>query len=148
MAGTDWIGLKDFVEWLASTGILGGLIWYLEHKTQRREQIRDKKQEEEKQKDLEERKRRQEEVDRREKERQQKQDERERKHDEMLSTIVDSMDATMELSEATARAVQRIPDAHCNGDMDAALDRVKEVKESKAKCFNRYAIESIRKEEN
>ena len=30
--------------------------------------------------------------------------------------------ASNSLSEATARAVQRIPDAHCNGDMEAALE--------------------------
>ena len=30
--------------------------------------------------------------------------------------------AAITLAEATARAVERIPDAHCNGDMHAALD--------------------------
>ena len=30
--------------------------------------------------------------------------------------------ATYILAEATAKAVQRIPDAHCNGDMTKALD--------------------------
>lgn len=28
---------------------------------------------------------------------------------------------------AIARAVQRIPDAHCNGDMDAALDEMQKI---------------------
>ena len=32
------------------------------------------------------------------------------------------------LDEATARAVQRIPDAHCNGDMHQALDYATGVK--------------------
>lgn len=32
------------------------------------------------------------------------------------------------LGEATARAVQRIPDAHCNGDMDTALEEEGRVK--------------------
>lgn len=27
------------------------------------------------------------------------------------------------LAEATAKAVQRIPDAHCNGDMTSALEQ-------------------------
>ena len=35
--------------------------------------------------------------------------------------------ATSVLSEATARAVQRIPDAHCNGDMKKALDDAKRI---------------------
>jgi len=32
------------------------------------------------------------------------------------------------LAEATASAVERIPDAHCNGDMHAALDYAAKVK--------------------
>lgn len=36
--------------------------------------------------------------------------------------------ASLSLGEATAEAVQRIPDAHCNGDMDAALDHAKKIK--------------------
>lgn len=38
--------------------------------------------------------------------------------------------ASLSLGEATAAAVQRIPDAHCNGDMDAALNFAKETKEA------------------
>lgn len=36
--------------------------------------------------------------------------------------------ASNSLSEATARAVQRIPDAHCNGDMEAALEEKEKIK--------------------
>ena len=36
--------------------------------------------------------------------------------------------ASNSLSEATARVVQRIPDAHCNGDMEAALEEEEKVK--------------------
>ena len=36
--------------------------------------------------------------------------------------------ASLSLGEATAEAVQRIPDAHCNGDMTAALDFAKKTK--------------------
>ena len=36
--------------------------------------------------------------------------------------------ASNSLSEATARAVQRIPDAHCNGDMETALEEEEKVK--------------------
>ena len=36
--------------------------------------------------------------------------------------------ASNSLSEATARAVQRIPDSHCNGDMEAALEEEEKVK--------------------
>ena len=45
--------------------------------------------------------------------------------------------ATNILAEATARAVQRIPDAHCNGDMTKALeDAAKLQKEEKEFMFD------------
>lgn len=41
------------------------------------------------------------------------------------------------LAVATARAVQRIPDAHCNGDMTKALERAAEIQtEEKDFIFN------------
>lgn len=36
--------------------------------------------------------------------------------------------ASLDLGEATAQAVQRIPDAHCNGDMTEALSHAKTAK--------------------
>ena len=42
----------------------------------------------------------------------------------MIKVII----ASNTLSEATARAVQRIPDAHCNGDMETALEEEEKVK--------------------
>lgn len=44
--------------------------------------------------------------------------------------------ASLSLAEATAEAVQRIPDAHCNGEMHAALDSAKDMKE-KYRAFER-----------
>lgn len=41
---------------------------------------------------------------------------------------IELVSAALELCEATAKAVQRIPDAHCNGDMDAALARAAAVR--------------------
>lgn len=46
-------------------------------------------------------------------------------HETLLMTGVE---ASIALGEATAKAVQRIPDAHCNGDMHDALDYATEVK--------------------
>ena len=37
--------------------------------------------------------------------------------------------ASLSLAEATAEAVQRIPDAHCNGDMHTALEKAREAKD-------------------
>ena len=41
--------------------------------------------------------------------------------------IMQSCRATNVLAEATAKAVQRIPDAHCNGDMTSALERANKI---------------------
>lgn len=41
---------------------------------------------------------------------------------ELMLILVKGTRASIALGEATARAVQRIPDAHCNGDMHAALE--------------------------
>lgn len=50
--------------------------------------------------------------------------------------IIESVNAAIALSEATAKAVQRIPDAHCNGDMHKALEYANEIK-NKHKAFIR-----------
>ena len=42
--------------------------------------------------------------------------------------LLKSTSAAIALGEATAKAVQRIPDAHCNGDMRAALEYAANVK--------------------
>lgn len=42
--------------------------------------------------------------------------------------LVQGVNAAIALGEATAKAVQRIPDAHCNGDMHAALEYAAKVK--------------------
>ena len=45
--------------------------------------------------------------------------------------------------KATAKAVQRIPDAHCNGDMHAALDYASKVKHAQREVVSRCGIKSI-----
>lgn len=71
-------------------------------------------------------------LDAREKARQAK-DEAQLKHDIMLIELVM---AAITLGEATAEAVQRIPDAHCNGDMREALAVSREAK-AKYRAFER-----------
>ncbi len=46
--------------------------------------------------------------------------EKAREKNEVL--LIKSTGAAIALGEATAEAMQRIPDAHCNGDMKAALE--------------------------
>lgn len=63
-----------------------------------------------------------------EEERRKKEAEREKSREKLEILIIQSNGAAVALAEATARAVQRIPDAHCNGDMHAALDYATKAK--------------------
>ena len=51
--------------------------------------------------------------------------------------------ASISLGEATAEAVQRIPDAHCNGDMHAALEFAKTAKEEYRDFEHRITAETL-----
>ena len=51
--------------------------------------------------------------------------------------------ASMALAEATAKAVQRIPDAHCNGDMHAALQYAEKIKNEQKDFLRQQAVESL-----
>lgn len=99
----------------------GFCFWLLERKIQQREE-----------QDKRDRERRQAEVDRRDTARK----EYERYQISMIS-------ASMALSVAVAEAVQRIPDAHCNGDMHAALEYAKKIKGEQKDFLNKMAIENI-----
>ena len=54
-----------------------------------------------------------------------KNEEKEKNTERMILLTAQNGRATYALVEATAKAVQRIPDANCNGDMTAALERAK-----------------------
>ena len=51
--------------------------------------------------------------------------------------------AALAVSEATARAVQRIPDAHCNGDMHAALNYAAKIKHEQRDFLAAQGIDNI-----
>ena len=51
--------------------------------------------------------------------------------------------ASMALAEATARAVERIPDAHCNGDMHRALEYAQKVKAEQKDFLKKQAIDNL-----
>ena len=62
---------------------------------------------------------------------------REQKTEQFMMYIMRNGRATNILAEATAKAVQRIPDAHCNGDMTAALEEAARIqKEEKDFMFD------------
>ena len=101
------------------TAATGFCFWMLEHRIQKRER----------QKEAEEAKHQKEAADR----------ERAR---EDLQTI-QGTSAAIALGEATARAVQRIPDAHCNGDMHAALDYAAKIKHAQKDFLTSQGIHAI-----
>lgn len=57
--------------------------------------------------------------------------------------LIQKVDAALCLSEATARAVQRIPDAKCNGDMSAALEYAKKVKHEHRKFMTEQGVHQL-----
>ena len=53
------------------------------------------------------------------------------------------MGAAIALGEATAQAVQRIPDAHCNGDMHAALEYARKVKHEHKEFMTEQSVQAL-----
>ena len=102
VSGRGYIVVKEFIlAVIAAAGIPSSLlaffVWNIQRKITKREAERDKAEE----KRLAE----------------EKQKEEAREQHELL--LIQGVGASLSLGEATARAVQRIPDAHCNGDMHA-----------------------------
>ncbi len=63
------------------------------------------------------------------------QDAREAAREQNEVLLIQNTRAALALAEATAVAVQRIPDAHCNGDMHAALEYARKVKHAQKDFF-------------
>jgi hypothetical protein len=76
-----------------------------------------------------------------------KRDKAKAEHDKNVETlmlmIMQTSRATNVLAEATARAVQRIPDAHCNGDMTEALDKASKIQKEEQAFLIDQGIHSI-----
>lgn len=70
-------------------------------------------------------------------------DEKDRAREQHEYLIIKSINASMALGEATAEAVQRIPDANCNGDMHAALEYARSVKHEQKDFLNKQAVHSM-----
>ena len=70
-------------------------------------------------------------------------EDRETARENMLLLVIQSSSAAIALGEATAKAVQRIPDAHCNGDMHAALDYAAKVKHEQKDFLSKQGIHAL-----
>ena len=63
---------------------------------------------------------------------------REQNIEKLMVMIMQTSKATNILAEATAKAVQRIPDAHCNGDMSSALEEASKIQDE----TNKFLIDN------
>ena len=71
------------------------------------------------------------------------QEEREKDREQNVVLIIKGMGAAIALGEATAEAVQRIPDAHCNGDMHAALEYARKVKHEHKEFMTEQSVQAL-----
>ena len=72
-----------------------------------------------------------------------KADEKERDREQLELLIIESTGAAIALGEATAKAVQRIPDAHCNGDMRKALEYATQAKHKQKEFLTQKGIHAL-----
>lgn len=68
---------------------------------------------------------------------------RDQKTERFMLLIMQNTRATNVLAEATAKAVQRIPDAHCNGDMTAALEQAAKIQKEEQQFLFDQGVEHI-----
>ena len=115
-----------------AVGIVGFLFWLLEHRIAKKEAERVAR-EEKLAADREKQERKL------ERERQNREENRREFEKNLLATS----NAALALGEATARAVQRIPDAHCNGDMHAALNYAAKIKHEQRDFLTAQGIDNI-----
>lgn len=57
--------------------------------------------------------------------------------------VIEGVNAAIALGEATAKALQRIPDAHCNGDMHAALEYAAHIKHKHKDFMTEQGVEAL-----
>lgn len=70
-------------------------------------------------------------------------EEKERDREQLELFLIQSTTAAIALGEATAKAVQRIPDAHCNGDMTKALAYATNAKHEQKDFLTRKGIQAL-----
>ena len=72
-----------------------------------------------------------------------KRDEQQKNTETLVLLLVQTSRATNVLAEATAKAVQRIPDAKCNGDMTAALEQAAKIHDKEKDFIEGQGIKHI-----
>ena len=72
-----------------------------------------------------------------------KAEKREKNIENLIILMMREIRANSVLNEATAKAVQRIPDAHCNGDMTAALERAAKIRKEEEQFMLDQSIQHV-----
>ncbi len=103
------------------SAVTGFCFWLVERKINRKE-AKEQRTREQRQKEIE---------------------EKERLREESQFLILQAVNASIALGEATAKAVQRIPDAHCNGDMHEALEYATKIKHKQKEHLMKQGIQNI-----
>lgn len=75
--------------------------------------------------------------------RREEQERRESSREKHELLLIQGVGAAIALGEATAKAVQRIPDAHCNGDMHAALEYAAKIKHEQKDFLTKQGVEAM-----
>ena len=122
--------LDQFWALLLALGIPTAITGFLIRRFEKRLDARDKK------RDLE------------QQDRERKAEERESNREKLNKLQLQSIMAALCLGEATAKAVQRIPDAHCNGDMSKALEKVENVMSSQREFLADLGMHSLYDDNN
>lgn len=113
--------MELLVTWGIPAAVTGLLAWFFKRTIDKRDAEKEKKEAEEKR----------------------IRDERERNMETLMLKIMNRIDATNILAEATAKAVQRIPDAHCNGDMTSALKKAEDIQKEEEQFLINHGIKHI-----
>lgn len=75
--------------------------------------------------------------------RQKQQEQREKERQEMMLCILDSVNASIGLAEATAKALERTPSIDCNGDMHNALEHAQKEKRKQKEFLKTLGVMRI-----
>lgn len=68
---------------------------------------------------------------------------REKTVENLMLLMMKEIRANNVLAEATAKAVQRIPDAHCNGDMTSALEMAAKIQKEERQFILDQGIKHV-----
>ena len=72
-----------------------------------------------------------------------KREEKENNTEKLILMLVNTSRSTNILAEATATAAQRISEAHCNGDMTAALEQAAKFQKEEQEFITQQGIKNI-----